>query len=208
MTKDQTKRTALTPEFRAAFPKLFRPEAMRKDGKEFYSVEAVFAPDADLTELKKLASRVKHEHWGDNAPRKLVSPFRNGNEYNREREEEGKNPRPELEDCTIIRLKTTMKPEIVELNPNIPITDETEIYGGVRMRASIYCHPYEATKKDPTMKSGIAFLLNNVQKLGDAEQWGTTRQKARDDFDDDVSQKSEASGDFGDGETEPEDEWS
>lgn len=211
MSDEKTNRTAVTPEFRAAFPRLFEAEEMREGGKKAFGVEAVFAPDADLSELKKLASRVKKEFWGDSPPKKIKSPFLNGNEINEGREDNGKNPRPEIEDCTLIRLNTTIKPEVVSLNPNIPITDETEVYSGCRMRAFVYCYAYEPTKDDPTIKNGITFLLNHVQKLGDAEQWGAVREKASSAFDDEVSQKSESSSafddDVSDNDSGGEDDW-
>jgi hypothetical protein len=215
MTNKKAIRTALTPEFRAAFPKLFEAEAMREGGSKSFGVEAVFAPDADLSALKKLASRVKNEHWGDKPPKKVTSPFIDGDEYNRRREDEGKNPRQEIEGCTLIRLNTTNKPEVVSLNPNVPITDETEIYPGCHMRAFVYCYAYGPTKEDPTRKNGITFILNHVQKLGDDEPWGAVRERASSVFDDEISEKSESSSAFDDDtsgsdsnqDTDSTDEW-
>lgn len=193
MTDKKTNRRIVTPPFRAAFPKLFKPDSMPGSEKEFYSVEAVFPPDTDLTAMKQLAARVAKEHWGDKIPKRLESPFRSGNDYNEERE----NPRPELEDCTFIRLKTSNKPDVVEKNPNVFITDESEIYSGCWMRASVYCHPYD-NRQNPQQKNGVTFLLNHVQKLKDDEPWGTPRKSAAKDFDDELSDKSEAQNEFAD----------
>lgn len=194
MTNEKVNRRIVTPPFRAAYPKLFRPEQRSEnDPKLYYGVEAIFSPDTDLTEMKKLAMQVAKEHWGDKQPKKLESPFKKGDEYNEEREKQ----RPELEGCVFIRFNSTNKPEVVGKNPNVPITDESEIYSGCWMRASVYCHPYD-NRKNPQQKNGITFLLNNVQKLKDDEPWGGQKQSAASDFDDDMSEKGEAQNDFTD----------
>ncbi len=193
MTEKRINRTILTPPFRAAFPKLFQPEQrVQSDPKKYYGVEAIFPPDADLSTLKKLASDVAKEHWGDNVPKKLISPFKNGNEYNEDRE----SPRPELTDCVFMRLNTTTKPDVVDIKRQA-ITDESEIYPGCWMRASIYCHPHD-NRTDKTRANGITFLLNNVQKLKDDEPWGAQRKSAFADFDDNVSESSEIQEEFSD----------
>lgn len=203
MTEKKTNRRIITPPFRAAFPKLFRPDAMQNSNsdKEFYSVEAVFQTDADLSKMKALARQVAEEHWGDKIPKRLESPFRNGNEYNDERE----NPRPELTDTTFIRLKTTRKPGIVDLKRR-SIEDESEIYSGCWMRASVYCHPYD-NKTDPMRKNGVTFLLNHVQKLKDDEPWGTPRSSAHNDFDDELSVSSDAQNEFADDDSDDDIQW-
>lgn len=203
MAKDRKDNTTMTPVFRMAFPSLFRTEEYQ--GRETYGIEAIFPKGTDLTKdhgkdkkgkpyiaLKKLAKRVAHDKWGDKLPKNLKSPFINGNEYN----ETHDNQRPEIEDCEFVRLRTTAKPDVVDITRRAVI-DETEIYSGRLARASVYCHAY-----DTSGSRGITFLLNNVQIFeDDGVQWGASKRSGHDDFDDDVSQESEAQGEFGDGES-------
>lgn len=197
MTDKKTNRRIITPPFRAAFPKLFRPEKIKEtDEKKNYGVEAVFAPDTDLSEMKALAKKVAMEHWDEKPPKKLKNPFRSGNEYNEDLKDQGKEPRPELVDATFMRFNSTNKPEVVNTKRQF-ITDESEIYSGCWMRASVYCHAYD-NKKDPQKGNGITFMLNHIQKLKDDDPWGSPRQSAAQDFDDELSDASEAQNEFGD----------
>jgi len=197
MTEKKTDRRIITPPFRAAFPKLFTPEKRSEnDPKLYYGLEAIFAPDEDLSKLKALAKQVAMEHWNRKPPRKLESPFKSGDEHNADREDQGKEPREELKGCTFMRFHTTAKPEVVDKKKQF-ITDESEVYSGCCMRASVYCHPYD-NKTDPQKGNGITFMLNNVQKLKDDEQWGSPRKTAAEDFDDELSESTEAETDFAD----------
>lgn len=187
---DKTNRRCVTPPFRMAYPSLFKMEEYQ--GKETYGMEAVFPPDADLSELKKIAGMVRKDKWGEKPPKTVKSPFINGDRYN----EEHDNHRAELEGATFLRLRTTNKPEIVDIKLR-EVTDQIQVYSGRWARASVYCHAYEGD-----MSKGVTFLLNNVQLLQDDEPWGAPRASAHDDFDDEMSQKSEAQDDFS-----SDDEW-
>lgn len=193
MTDKKTNRRIKTPPFRAAFPRLFTPEPRaQNDPTPYYGVEAIFSSDTDLIEMKELAKQVVKEHWNNKPPKKLESPFKKGNEYNEDRD----TPRPELEDCIFIRLNTTKKPEVVDKKRQF-ITDESEIYSGCWMRATVYCHPYD-NRGNPQKGNGITFLLNNIQKLKDDEPWGQQRRSAFEDFDDEMSDSTESQEEFAD----------
>lgn len=169
----------ITPPFRLAFPKLFQPEKFGGEGDETYGLEAIFSNDIDLSDLKKLASKVKKDKWGDNPPKKLKSPFLDGNDTEYESHQ----------NCIYMRFRTTIKPGIVNLNLQY-IDSETDIYPGCWCRASIFCFAYDRPES-----KGITFLLNNVQKIKDDEPF-VSRATAEEDFDDEMSKKSETQKEF------------
>jgi hypothetical protein len=198
MTEKKQNRTCKTPPFRMAFPALL--EMKEFQGELKYGLEAVFPPDTDLSELKKLASQVKKEMWGDNSPKNLKSPFIKGDQYNDEHD----NHRSEIVGTTFMRLNTTNKPGVIDLKGR-NIDDKDEIYSGRWAKATVYCHAY-----DNKGSKGITFLLNNVLLLQDDEPWGVVRRSAQEDFGDEV-EPSEAQNEFAEetqaNQTETEDEW-
>jgi len=66
------------------------------------------------------------------------------------------------------------KPGIVDADVN-PIIDKNDFYSGCYGRASITMYPYDASGS-----KGIAFGLNNVQKLEDGEKFGGATSAAAD----------------------------
>jgi hypothetical protein len=182
------------------------------EGKETYGLEAVFPEGTDLTEdhgrdkngekyisLKNLAKRVAADKWGKNLPKGLKSPFIDGSEYN----ETHDNPRQEIERCTIMRLRTTTKPNVRDIYRQ-KVTDESEVYPGRLARASVYCRAY-----DNKGSKGVHFLLNNVQIFEEDDvRWGAVRRSAESEFDDDMSKESDAAGEFNDSDsTSADDMW-
>lgn len=53
-----------TPEFRVSYPKVFKPELNTLNGKQEYSVVALFPIGANLTALKKAAQAAVEKEWG------------------------------------------------------------------------------------------------------------------------------------------------
>jgi hypothetical protein len=70
----------------------------------------------------------------------------------------------------------TNKPGVVDAELN-PVLDQNEFYSGCYGRASIDMYPY-----DVSGTRGIAFGLNNVQKLEDGEKLGGAVSSAATDF--------------------------
>jgi hypothetical protein len=66
------------------------------------------------------------------------------------------------------------KPGVVDQDVN-PIMDKDQFYSGCYGRASITMYPYDASGS-----KGIAFGLNNVQKLEDGEKFGGATSAAAD----------------------------
>lgn len=160
----------ITPDFRAAFISLFRATSMKQaDGTESqpkYSIRAAFPPKADLGALKKAAQAAATEKWGDKLPKTLRSPFRLNEELD--------NPVVGIGDDWVIisfSANADRRPGIVDAkNQDIIANDETEVYSGAWYRAQVNAYPY-----DKAGNKGVAFGLNNVQKLRDDDPLGNGR---------------------------------
>ena len=158
----------ITGEFRVSFPAVFKPQAF--EGQEpKYEITMLFPKDTDLSALEAAAEEALAEKWPDEKkrPNKLTMPFVDGND----KEYDG------YADHIAIKAKSKMKPGLVD-RAKKPITDESEFYGGCYARASVAAYAY-----DIAGNKGVAFALNNVQKLRDGEPFGS-RSNADSDFGD------------------------
>lgn len=159
----------ITPEFRAAFVGLFKATAPKDNpnGAKKYSIRAVFAPDADLSLLKVAAKSAVVEKWGGNPPKSLRSPFRTN--------EELENPIPGVADDAIVMTFSAnedRRPGLVDAKLN-DIIDDSEVYSGAWFRAQVRAYAYEQAGN-----RGVAFGLENVQKLRDDDPLGGGRMPA------------------------------
>lgn len=170
----------MTPEFRVSFPVVFKPRSATNDngdaGTPKYSITMLFAKDADLSKLKAAAQAAAKEKWGDKIPKNLRSPFRDQGE----KELEGY-----VEGAVFINATSLQKPGLVDRNRE-DIIDETEFYAGCYARATLRAFAY-----DKKGNRGVAFGLNNVQKLRDGESL-SGRTRAQDDFADDLPEEEGA----------------
>lgn len=153
----------ITPEFRAAFISVFKAIAPLDNpaGEKKYSIRAVFMPGADLTELKKQAQQAVTEKWGSEPPKNLRSPFR--------RNEELDNPIAGIPDDAIVMMfssKESYRPGLVD-HKRQDIIDESQVYSGAWFRAQVRAYGYEQRGN-----KGVAFGLQNVQKLRDDDPIG------------------------------------
>ena len=158
----------LTPHFRAAFISLFRATSMKQadgsDGQPKFSIRACFPPTADLTQLKKEAEQAAKDKFGDKIPKTLRSPFR--------RNEELDNPVVGIgDDWTIISFSANAdrRPGIVDASLQ-DIIDDSDVYSGAWYRAQVNAYGY-----DKAGNKGVAFGLQNVQKIKDDEPIGNGR---------------------------------
>lgn len=160
----------ITPLARLSYPAIFKPAKPFQDGgKEKYQCELIFPAGTDISELKKIATKCARDKWGENMPKKLRSPFRSGTE---DRETE------EYQGAIFICPRSVDKPGVV-VGPNRePCLDESEVYGGCWVRASVTAFAY-----DQDMSKGIAFALNNIWKVRDDESF-SGRVSAEDEFSD------------------------
>lgn len=159
----------ITPEFRAAFVGLFKATAPREnpDGKKKYSMRAVFMPGTDMADLKKSAATAASEKWGSAIPKSLRSPFRLNEELD--------NPIPGVPDDAIVMTFSAnedRRPGVVDANLQ-DILDDSEVYSGAWFRAQVRAYAYETSGN-----RGVAFGLENVQKLRDDEPLGGGRMPA------------------------------
>ena len=172
--------TIMTPEFRVSFPAVFKPRSATNDGDAGtpkYGITMLFAKNADLSKLKAAAQAAAKEKWGDKIPKNLRSPFRDQGE----KELEGY-----VEGCVFITATSLQKPGLVDRNRE-DIIDETEFYAGCYARATVRAFAY-----DKKGNKGVAFGLNNIQKLRDGEPL-SGRTRAQDDFADDLPEDEGAS---------------
>ena len=161
----------LTPEFRASYPSIFTPKKNDLNGKEEYSVMALFPKDADLKPLFAAAKEVTESVWGkDKAkwPKNLKDPFK---------KQDPTKP-GHTEGAYFLNIKCDASKNVpgVLNAKKVQIIDPTEIYGGCYGRATITFFAYDL----PAAK-GVSMLLNNFQKTRDGDPFGN-RSKPEDDF--------------------------
>jgi Protein of unknown function (DUF2815) len=167
-------KNVMTPKFRFSYPKIFKAELNTLSGKMEFSVVALFPKGADLSELKKAAEECLTEKLGADKtkwPKGLKSPFRDQSD----REKDGVLPAGHEAGAIFLNLKTSTKPGIVDQNVQA-IIDESEFYAGCYAHASV--RPYYYDQKG---NKGIAFGLQNVQKLGEGDPL-SGRTSAANDF--------------------------
>jgi len=164
-------RRVMTPECTLSYPHIFKPAPGPKSGQEGagedlkYSGAFVFDPGADLSALKTAAVYAAKEKWGSAVEEMmrmddLKFPFR------KDAERKGYKA-----GSVFLNARTNRKPGVVSryADPATEraaiITDESEIYPGVRVRASLTAFAY-----DRKGNKGVSFALNNIQKMGDGER--------------------------------------
>lgn len=172
----------ITPKFRASYAHVFVPQPVTNDdgspkmanGVQVleYSIMALFPKGADLSALKAAAAEAAKEKWGDKIPVNLRSPFRTT-------KQDGSTPDALEEGGVFMNFKTKTKPGLVDAT-NQDIIDPVEFYSGCYCRASVRAYAYggAGTKVVP----GVAFGLQNLQKLEDGEPLGAVRVKASKEF--------------------------
>lgn len=166
-----------TPEFRVAFPNVFTPRKNDLNGKDEYSIVALFPKDADLSGLKTAAFEAAKKKWGDDQAKwpKLRSPFRD--QVEKSKDVGGKQVLPEGYEAgaMFLTLRSTNRPGVVNQRVE-DIIDTSDFYGGCYARAALNAFAYDAKGN-----RGISFGLNNIQKLRDGDPFGN-RTKPQDDF--------------------------
>jgi len=164
-----------TPKFRVSYPKVFKPELNKLSGKTEYSVVALFKKGQDLSVLKKAAEEVLIEKLGADKtkwPKNLKSPFRDQTD----REKDGVLPAGHEAGAIFMNIKSQQKPGVVNEDVQ-PIMDEADFYAGCYAHATTRPYYY-----DQAGNRGIAFGLQNIQKLSDGEPLGGGRTSATSEF--------------------------
>lgn len=156
----------MTPHFKASYPNLLKPKRNDLNGKDEYSVTALFAKGTDLSALKKAAQDAIVAKWGADKtkwPQNLKSPFRDQAE--KAKFVDGKRilPAGHEEGAIFLTLKSSNKPGVVDEKVQ-DIIDEHTLYAGCTCRATV--RPYAYDNKG---NRGVAFGLQNIQKVADGD---------------------------------------
>ncbi len=171
MSNAKKNTNVMTPKFRAFYANVWEPRAMQEGKEPFYSVMMVFDKEAQATEefksLKKMAMQAAKEKFGEKLPANLRTPFRKGSEKLDTNGMEA--------DFVFVNAKSKYKPGVVNQIAQ-DIIDKDEFYSGCYARATITCYAY-----DMQGNKGVAFGLQNLQKLGEGEVLGG-RKAAKDEF--------------------------
>jgi hypothetical protein len=167
----------ITPKGVASYAFVWKPQPSMNPGQDpKYSITLIVPKKSDLSALKRAVTVAGKKKFGDGYENmvkrnKLTLPFRDGDE-----EREG----DELYKGKIFfSAKSSQKPGIVDEDRN-PIEDEFDFYSGCKCRISVYAYGY-----DVNGNKGVAFALNNIQKLGDGERL-SGRRAAEEEFDEDA----------------------
>jgi hypothetical protein len=158
----------MTPEFRASFPNVFTARSDFDGQEPKFSIVMLFDKKTDISALKKLCEQAVKEKWGDKVPKNLRSPFRDGD-----------TDKPDMDGyagCVFVRASSKGRPGLVDASVT-PIVNQEDFYAGCYARATVNAFAY-----DKAGNQGVAFGLQNVQKLRDGEPF-SGRTKAEDDFD-------------------------
>lgn len=165
----------ITPKGIASYAFVWKPQPSMNPGQDpKYSIMLIVPKKADLSALKKAVQVAGKKKFGEAfevgvKKGRITLPFRDGDE-----EREG----DELYAGKIFfSAKSSQKPGIVDENSN-PIVDEFDFYSGCKCRISVYAYGY-----DVNGNKGVAFALNNIQKLGDGERL-SGRRAAEEEFGD------------------------
>jgi hypothetical protein len=166
----------ITPKFRLSFPELFQPKAMEREdgtmGDAKYSIQMLFDKKTDLKSLKNVVAKAAKEKWGDNIPKGIYTPFKDGNE----KDLEG------YEDKIVVNASSKFKPQLVDQKLE-EILAQNDLYAGCFARAAIVAYAWEAkNKQGKILKRGVSFNLESVQKLAEGEPF-VKRPDATEDFD-------------------------
>jgi hypothetical protein len=170
----------LTPEFRVSYPKVFKAERNDLNGKDEFSLVALFPKGADLSALKAAAKAACEKKWGTDAkkwPKNLRDPFRKQDDRAKE-DDDGNSYLPDgyVAGAVYLNLKSTKRPGLVDAKVQ-DIIDESDFYGGCYARAQINAFAYEQKGN-----AGVSFGLNHVQKLRDGDSFGSAARNPSDVF--------------------------
>lgn len=170
--------TGTTPTFRVSYPSLFKAKRNTRNGKDEYSVEALFELGADLSDLKQMAHNACVKTWGDDPTKwpkdketgKIRTPFKDQGS----KEKDGKLGMGLTKGAIFMTFKadaSKSRPAVVDVNRQ-EILEEHKIYAGCYARASVVAYAYP--KKGVVGQSpGVAFGLNAIQFVKDGEAFSS-----------------------------------
>lgn len=167
-----------TPFFRVAYPNIFKSKTNDLNGKEEFSLVALFPKNADLSPLKASIQQVITVKWGSDKskwPTNFKNPLRDQGERGKIINGKKVLPNGYEEGAIFVTLKSSERPGVVDQKLQ-PILDASEFYAGCWARATI--RPYAYSQKG---NNGTAFWLIHLQKTKEGDPI-SGRSKAEDDF--------------------------
>lgn len=176
ITNTDTK--VITGKCRTSFVHIFEPSAIDEKSEKKYSMRLIIKKsDKETVEAIKRAQKnaaeagkAKLAGRGGKLPSDLKLALRDADEEGLSEEF------PELEGCYFVNATSKNKPGIIGRRKE-PITDESKIYSGCFVRASLNFYAFNTNGN-----KGIACGLNNVQFWDDGDYLGG-RASADSDFD-------------------------
>jgi hypothetical protein len=169
MAAKSVKTKFVTGKVRFSFVHVFEP-AETLNGSLKYSA-SILIPKSDkdtVARFNKAFEETKQAnaaYFGGSIPKVLKGGLRDGDT---EKDD------PIYAGHYFFNANSNEKPGVVDQDVN-PIIDKDQFYSGCYGRASITMYPYDASGS-----KGIAFGLNNVQKLEDGEKFGGATSAAAD----------------------------
>ena len=156
----------MSPEFRVSFAYVFTPQTGFDNGTPKYSLVMLIPKKTDITEMKRILKAAAVTKWGDKIPKGLRNPIRDGDE----KELDG------YKDMWAISATSKIKPGLVDADKTAILTSDV-FYSGCYARATLTAFAY-----DQKGNKGVAFGLQNIQKLRDGEPF-SGRTRPEEDFD-------------------------
>lgn len=158
MAKDKTNPLeVMTPKFRVSFPEVFEAKSFQNQAPKF-SVQMLFDKKEDLSSLKNAVKLAVKEKWGDNPPKGITLPFKDGDDKDLDGYE-GK---------IVVGASSKFKPQVLDQKAQ-EILAQNDFYAGCFARALISAYAWEHKEGKAVLKRGVSFNLTAVQKLADGE---------------------------------------
>lgn len=148
-----------TPLARLSFPKLKNPERYEDQAPKF-SADLLFGPGSSVKKLKDVAQEVAAARWGDDLPKNLRSPFKDGaDKAGLDGYGEG---------VTFLTVKNEKRPTCVYRDKTLIPVEEIEdvLYPGCYVYAVLSCYSY-----DKKGNKGVTFSLKTVQFAKDGDSF-------------------------------------
>lgn len=165
----KAKTNGMSPKARLSWPNLFEARLNDLSGKVEFSCQLIIDKDEPgLDVMKKAAAAAAEAKWGSNIPKGLRSPFRDGDAE--------KDDNPDYEGMIFLNMKSNQKPGVVDEDVN-PIIDPADLMAGDWVRCTFNAYAY-----DQKGNRGVAFGLNNVQRVEKGDPLAGSRARAEDDF--------------------------
>lgn len=163
-----------TPRARLSYPALFVPTKMEGATEAKYSAVLVFDEAMQATDefkaMKAAMGQAAKEKWGTKMPSGLRNPFRKSEE-NDKADAPGYGP-----GSVFVRCSSKTRPGVVNQKLQA-IIDPEDIFPGCWVRATVNAYAF-----DVSGNRGVAFGLNNLQKLENGPRLGQARTAAEKDF--------------------------